>query len=225
MKTQTLIESLRGIVKKTNNMSTQEKTHANMHNIVMEKDKLLGILRNNKDKHDAIYALACSGYWEQSKTELEVKRAEIDKAIEEFKSDSQRESEKIFEKIGKKERFGDAIYLTSQLKVNAAVSLPYPENRTDDYGRAIKMIELSVYDTVELSEQEFDAYVLNNWAWKKKFVDTNDRYVKTLSNKYGRGAVLQAVTQAYGIQGAEGPEGKASMESFVDSVMISGAAY
>lgn len=209
-------------------MPIEQDTHANMHNIVIEKEKLLGILRDNRNRHDAIYAIACSGYWEQSKTELEAKQAEIEKAIEEFKGDSAREAGKYLEKIEKKERFGDGVYLTSQLKVKASVQLPYPENRTSDYGRAIKMIELSVYNTVELNENEFDAYVLNNWEWKKKFVDTNDRYVKSLSNKLGRQGIFDMVSGYYcanGVAGAHGPEGVQGFNDFTDVIMSSGASY
>lgn len=56
------------------------------------------------------------------------------------------------------------------------VFLPIPEDHTDDYDRALTSLEWSIYDTVELSMREFDAYVRDNWAWKQEFVGTTSLY-------------------------------------------------
>ena len=56
------------------------------------------------------------------------------------------------------------------------VFLPIPEDHTDDYDRALASLEWSIYDTVELSMREFDAYVRDSWAWKQDFVNTTSIY-------------------------------------------------
>lgn len=56
------------------------------------------------------------------------------------------------------------------------VSLPVPEDHTDDYDRAITSLEWSVFDEVELTIREFDQYVRDNWSWKQEFATTTAMY-------------------------------------------------
>lgn len=58
------------------------------------------------------------------------------------------------------------------------VSLPEPEDHTDDYNRIITMLEWTVFDTVELPMREFDMYVRDNWNWKGEFIATSQMYTK-----------------------------------------------
>ena len=59
------------------------------------------------------------------------------------------------------------------------INLPEPEDHTADYDRVIDMIEMSIDDEVELSAQEFDWYVRDNWAWSALATMTNSSYVTT----------------------------------------------
>lgn len=56
------------------------------------------------------------------------------------------------------------------------VSLPMPEDHTRDYDRAIQMIEMDTRDEIELSEYDFQSYVLDDWNWKRQFLTTNSAY-------------------------------------------------
>lgn len=47
------------------------------------------------------------------------------------------------------------------------IGLPVPEDHTPDYDRAIKMMNMSVEMVIELTEQEFATYVMDDWAWKR----------------------------------------------------------
>lgn len=62
------------------------------------------------------------------------------------------------------------------------VSLPVPEDHTEDYDRAIDNLTWSIYDTVELSAREFDSYVRDAWAWKQEFVTTSSMYAGSAKN-------------------------------------------
>lgn len=53
---------------------------------------------------------------------------------------------------------------------------PSPENHQDDYDRAIDMLKMSVSETIELSAQEFDQLVRDNWQWKQEFLRTANTY-------------------------------------------------
>lgn len=47
------------------------------------------------------------------------------------------------------------------------MALPEPQNHTQDYDRIIRMLSMSVEETIEISESEFDMYVMDNWSWAK----------------------------------------------------------
>lgn len=51
-----------------------------------------------------------------------------------------------------------------------------PVDQTKDYDRAIKMLEMSIDASVELSERDFQQYVLDDWSWKDQFLTSNSLY-------------------------------------------------
>lgn len=55
---------------------------------------------------------------------------------------------------------------------------PLPADHRDDYERAIRMAEMSVDDNIELDQQEFNQYVMDNWLWKTDFLRTALAYDK-----------------------------------------------
>lgn len=101
----------------------------------------------------------------QTLTENRAKhRAMFDEAIEGYRTRSIELLEEHIERIKKN-------------KVERImVSLPIPEDHTDDYDRALENLEWTIFDTVELSAQEFDQYVRDNWRWKQEFAATTSLY-------------------------------------------------
>ena len=63
-------------------------------------------------------------------------------------------------------------------QINQYIGLPEPEDHTHDYDRVIAMAEMSVRDTVELSEDEFAMYVMDQWRWKQSFSDSTEMYTR-----------------------------------------------
>lgn len=61
------------------------------------------------------------------------------------------------------------------------VNLVVPEDHSDDYVRALEMLEWEVNDTVELQEHEFKQYVQDDWGWKNAFLSTNQLYTGSAS--------------------------------------------
>lgn len=57
-----------------------------------------------------------------------------------------------------------------------SVSLPQPEEHTKDYDKAIKMLEMSVDKTIEIDEQSFTCYIMDDWSWKRQFLTSNSSY-------------------------------------------------
>jgi hypothetical protein len=54
--------------------------------------------------------------------------------------------------------------------------LPKPENHTDDYDTAIKMLEWHQGDSIELGIDDFQHYVLDQWRWKEAFASSMSNY-------------------------------------------------
>jgi len=59
-------------------------------------------------------------------------------------------------------------------KIKAMPQRPF--SYEDSYNRAIRMMELSVDNVIELEEQIFNQLVLDEWSWKNAFVATGALY-------------------------------------------------
>lgn len=56
------------------------------------------------------------------------------------------------------------------------LTLPIPEEHTEDYDRAIDMLEWAQSDTIELNQQEFATLVRNQWGWLSSFAANTSSY-------------------------------------------------
>ena len=54
--------------------------------------------------------------------------------------------------------------------------LPFPEEHTNDYDTAIRMLEMSVDDEIELHEHEFRQLVCDEWEWARSFAQNTMTY-------------------------------------------------
>lgn len=68
-------------------------------------------------------------------------------------------------------------------RVNLFFTLEQPVDQTKEYDRVIKMLEMSVDDEVELTQQEFANYVMDDWSWMGQFLASNAQYSQTASAK------------------------------------------
>lgn len=119
-----------------------------MELVRLDKDDLLGILRENREQHRAIFEEALEGYRDEGIRLLEQHIADI--------------------RAGKvREVF---------------IRVPRPQDHTSDYDRVIRMLEMSQDDVIEVSEQDFRSYVMDDWAWKQDFLVSNRMYSKTASD-------------------------------------------
>lgn len=51
-----------------------------------------------------------------------------------------------------------------------------PSNYSDNYSRAIRMLELSVEEIIDIEEDIFNQLVLDEWSWKQSFVTASAMY-------------------------------------------------
>lgn len=56
------------------------------------------------------------------------------------------------------------------------VVLATPEDHTVDYDNAIGMLKMSLDDTVDLDEDAYRHFVMDQWDWKNAFLTTNSVY-------------------------------------------------
>lgn len=62
-------------------------------------------------------------------------------------------------------------------RISTYIDLVEPQDYTESFDRAIQMVEWSVGDTIELSERDFQRYVLNDWEWSGAFAKNTMTYV------------------------------------------------
>lgn len=57
------------------------------------------------------------------------------------------------------------------------IGLPHPENHKQDYDRILSMLDMDINDTFDLNEDQYSKYVLDNWDWKRDWMDTVTSYI------------------------------------------------
>jgi len=56
------------------------------------------------------------------------------------------------------------------------IKLPVPVDHTPEYNRAIRMIEMDVREEIELGDEEFTQFVMDDWKWKREWIGTVSNY-------------------------------------------------
>tara|TARA_B100001971_G_C17990109_1_gene431880 strand:- start:284 stop:637 length:354 start_codon:yes stop_codon:yes gene_type:complete len=60
------------------------------------------------------------------------------------------------------------------------IDIPIPTNHLKDYDRTLKMLEMDIRLEIELPEDKFAKYVLDDWEWKHEFDNTVSNYTRAL---------------------------------------------
>lgn len=120
-----------------------------MHSVKIKKDELLGIVRENLNKHVKEYV----------------------ESVEDFKALSLKVATANLKLV----KTGD---LASISRIEAMPRAP--QSYEQNYQRAIRMLELSVDEVIELEEDVFNQLVLDEWTWKHSFVATSAMYKAAL---------------------------------------------
>jgi hypothetical protein len=163
-----------------------------MQEVVMKKDGLINILKENKAKHDSIFETSKEEYWITAKQVVNEKQKKLEVSIRDFQEQIDFQIKRLDKKIENKETIPNYLEIR-QVAWDFTLPIQYPENHTKDYEKAIRMMEASIYDTVSLSAEEFDSYVLNNWEWKEKFIISNSYYLNNRKNRVGSFAPISGM--------------------------------
>lgn len=91
-----------------------------------------------------------------------------------------------FQKAIEKYRFKAIEFFTEQLdiissggEVERYMRLPLPEEHTDDFDRAIQMVEWHQGTEMILTDQQFEQFVRNRWGWHQTFITNTASYVSS----------------------------------------------
>ncbi len=63
-------------------------------------------------------------------------------------------------------------------KIDVQISLPQPQDYTSWYDKALSGLEWEVSDYVNLTQEEFNRLVLNDWEWRSAFAGTTMSYIE-----------------------------------------------
>ena len=109
---------------------------------------------------------------------LEIVRANKEKHIKEF-TESVKDYKLAVLKVTKENY--DLAKSKNLDKIEEIKSIPHrPNSYETNYTRAIRMLELSVEDTIDVEQDVFNQLVLDEWDWKHSFLAASTMY-KTLS--------------------------------------------
>jgi len=61
-------------------------------------------------------------------------------------------------------------------KITRMIKAPEPVSYESSYQTAIRMLQMSVDEEIELSEQEFKQYVEDSWTWQASFASNTLMY-------------------------------------------------
>lgn len=61
-------------------------------------------------------------------------------------------------------------------KRQVVVMVNPPEDHSHDYARVVKMLEMSIADEIELDNEQFAKYVMDDWEWQRNFLASATNY-------------------------------------------------
>lgn len=62
-------------------------------------------------------------------------------------------------------------------KIELYIALPEPRDYTEEFDRAIAMVQWEEGNQITLSESDFKRYVLNQWEWAQAFAASTQGYL------------------------------------------------
>jgi hypothetical protein len=127
----------------------------NVKTVQVEKGRLLKTLHQNLGKHRVEYLTAVQGYHEK-----------VDALIKKLAATAAHATP---------DRRGPGLDAIHEVH-SELMHLDRPSNHSDSYEQAIALMEWETRETVELSINDFECYVRDNWTWMTSFKNTVSNY-------------------------------------------------
>jgi len=61
-------------------------------------------------------------------------------------------------------------------QIRRQVTIPEPTDHSEDYESVILMLEMCVDKVIEITVEDFQQFVMDNWGWKRKWTDVTSSY-------------------------------------------------
>lgn len=135
----------------------------------IERQKLLEILRKNRADHVQRYEAARKAYVWQSREKATAQLAEARK----FLVHAEERLAVVLNQLEELDEKDTRIVLVQRVELD----LPRPESFEACYDTVIRMVELDVRDTLELTPVEFSRFVEDDWDWSSDFDRTSKLYL------------------------------------------------
>jgi hypothetical protein len=71
-------------------------------------------------------------------------------------------------------------------QLSSLTMLEAPEDHTQDYSRAIGMLEMCEDESLIVTNDEYRCYVEDIWGWSRQWASSNMKYVDAKSRHYGK---------------------------------------
>jgi hypothetical protein len=106
-------------------------------------------------------------------------KAELRKAVEDNRTNHREIFEEALagyriEQVRALEKHIDALRRGKILR--GVYYLPVPEDHTKDYDRVLKMLDMHKPELIEISQEDFAKYVMDDWAWRAQWLGTSANY-------------------------------------------------
>lgn len=141
-----------------------------MKKVTVKTSELLETLQKNMEQHIKDYQEAVNDYKAVARDKL---AEHIEKAVARLEKSAGDIREKI-------DTFNpsdpDRVRDTVTILQSVQFTLPVPQDHRKDYEVAIQMCKWEVNETIELSQDEFQCFVLDDWTWKDDFLGTKMSY-------------------------------------------------
>ena len=62
-------------------------------------------------------------------------------------------------------------------RIMRSLNLVEPFDQTKDYDRVLSMLSMTSDTNIELTEQQYSQYILDQWSWKAQFDTANSSYL------------------------------------------------
>jgi hypothetical protein len=149
-------------MKDTLDMGWSERT------VTVRRLKLLETLRTNRDQHKKLYEESVAGYRHAAAESLQKQVAKAQKTI----------ADNAAMLSARIDRFDPDDPMPNQVVVLGQVSftLEVPADHTKSYDVAIEMAEWEVGENIELTQSQFQCFVMDDWDWKPRFDTLNKSY-------------------------------------------------
>lgn len=146
------------------NMGLGERT------VTVKVSDLLAKLKENRQKHQEEYQESVAGYKVLAGERLARLREKAESALV---ANFDRIAEKIDEFDPEDEEgLTDQVTLITSMTFNLKV----PQDHTRSYDVAIEMAEWETREEIELTQAQFQCFVLDDWEWQQEFKHLNKSY-------------------------------------------------